>query len=363
MPAPPPFACRYSANVPELLNGLGCTLVLSTYQAGKLVFLSAVDDERLVQLPRNFRRAMAVGLDPDRGRMAVAALDEVVVLANAPGLARRYPRQPDTYDAFFAPRASYYTGQVDVHGLGWDGEGRLWGVVTLFSCLATIDDTHSFVERWRPPFVSALAPEDRCHLNGMALDGRAPAYVTCLGTGDEAGSWRRSLPDGGALLHAPTGEVVRSGLSMPHSPRLYDGELYLLLSATGEVIRVERDSGRYEVVTRLKGFVRGMARCGDHIFVGRSRLRQNSSTFRDLPIAKEARSSGVTVIHLPTGAIVATIDYESSVDEIFDVQVIEGARRPGLLNPADETHRLALTTPESTFWAVKRPTNRRSSGR
>ena len=49
---------------------------------------------------------------------------------------------------------------------------------TLFSCLAGLDSRYSFVPRWRPPFISALAAEDRCHLNGLAMvDGDAPAFL------------------------------------------------------------------------------------------------------------------------------------------------------------------------------------------
>jgi uncharacterized protein (TIGR03032 family) len=346
----PPFGLTCTPNIPELVSQLGCTIAVSTYQAGKVVFLSAVDEEKLVQLPRTFPHAMALGASGDR--MAIAAKDEVIVLACSRGLAPSYPRQPDTYDGLYVPRATYYTGMVDIHGLAWGTEG-LWAVVTSFSCLALVDDTHSFVPRWRPPFITAMASEDRCHLNGMALEDGRPVYVTALGSEDGAQSWRGKLPRGGVLMHVPTGEIVLGDLSMPHSPRLYDGELFMLLSATGELVRVDPGRGTYDVVTRLEGFVRGMSRIGDHLFVALSRLRKNSSTFKDLPIAEHAKNSGVSVIHMPTGALVGSMRYEASVDEIFDVQVIPGLRRPGILNTQGDVHRLALTTPEATYWARK----------
>ena len=347
---PPPFSLTYTPALPELILKLGCTLAVSTYQAGKVVLISAKDEESLVQLPRTFARAMALGVEGER--MAIATKDEVIVLAHSPGLAPRYPKQPDTYDTLYVPRATYFSGQVDIHGLVWGTEG-LWAVVTTFSCLALIDDRHSFVPRWKPPFITALASEDRCHLNGLALDAGSPAYATALGTGDTLESWRKGLPRGGVLFHVPTSEVVLSDLPMPHSPRIYDGTLYMLFSATGEVVRVDPAKGTYDVVTGIEGFVRGMARLGDHLFVAHSRLRKNSSTFKDLPIADKARTSGVTVIHLPTGALVGSLRYEASVDEIFDVQVLPGLRRPGILNTQGDVHRLALTTPDATFWARK----------
>jgi uncharacterized protein (TIGR03032 family) len=350
MPQPPaPFECTFTPNLPELLLQLECSLVLSTYQAGKLVIFSPRDAEGIVQLPRNFQQPMAVGLEGDR--LAIATKDEVLVLANAPSLAPDYPRQPGVLDALFVPRAVYFTGRLDIHGLSWGG-GRLWAVATRFSCLASVDDDFSFTPRWRPPFIPALASEDRCHLHGMATDEAGePVYVTALGTGDAPESWRQGLPGGGALIHVGSSEVVASELMMPHSPRIYDGKLYMLLSASGELVAVDPATGKLDVVQRIEGFIRGMTRHGDYVFVARSRLRKNASTFKDLPIAEKARTSGLTVIHLPTGAAVAEMTYNASVDEIFDVQVLPGLRRPGILNTMDETHRLALTTPEATFWA------------
>lgn len=346
----PPFGMTYSSNLPELLGQLGCSLVLSTYQAGKVVLVSARDAERLVQLPRTFAHAMALGSDGTR--LAVATGHTVVVLANAPGLAPGYPRQPDTYDAMYAPRAIYYTGQVDIHGLAW-GSAGLWAVVTAFSCLALLDDHFSFRPQWKPPFITDRSAGDQCHLNGLALQGDEPRYVTALGAGNAPQSWRAGLPGGGVLLHVPTGETILTDLPMPHSPRICGGALYLLHSATGELVCVDVDAGRSETVTRIEGFVRGMATHGDYLFVGRSRLRKNSSTFRDLPIADKARVSGITVVHRPTGAICAKLDYEASVDEIFDVQVLPGLGRPGIMSPdGDGTHTRALSTPEATFWAA-----------
>ena len=345
----PPFSCSYSPNIPELLAQLNCTVALSTYQAGKVILISARDTEKLVQLPRTFARAMAIGVE--KHKMAIATTDGVVVLSNAPSLAPRYPQQPNTYDGFYVPRALYYAGRVDMHGLNWGTEG-LWAVATSFSCLALIDDNFSFIPKWKPDYITDLASEDRCHLNGLAMRDGAPLYITALGKRNEAQSWRKSLPGGGVVVHVPSSEIIIEDLSMPHSPRIYDGKLYVLLSATGEVICVDPERGTYETINKIDGFIRGMARCKDYLFVGRSRLRKNSSTFRDLPIADKALTSGVTVLHLPTGAVVGSMRFESSVDEIFDVQILPEMTRPGILNTQSESYKLALTTPDATYWAA-----------
>lgn len=344
----PPFSCTYSPNIPELLWQLRCTLVISTYQAGKVIFLSATSLDDLIQLPRSFQKPM--GLAVSAARLAVATREEVVVLANAPALAADYPRQPRQYDGLYMPRAIYFTGEVDIHDLAW-GEGGLWAVNTRFSCLCLVDDEFSFRPQWRPPFISALAPDDRCHLNGMAMvDGR-PQYVTALGDTDTAEGWRPSKATGGILMHVPSGEIILRDLPMPHSPRVYDQQLYLLLSATGELVCVDPQKGTYDTVTRLPGFVRGLTRYGDYLFVGLSRLRQKTSAFRDLPIAKESVFCGIVVVYLPRGHIVGHIRYETSCEEIYDVQVLPGLRRPGLVSPGQSVHRLALATPEYGFWA------------
>lgn len=342
-----PFAIQHTPDVPELLAELGCSLVLTTHQAGKVVVLAS-DGERLIQLPRTFEEPMGLAVEGDR--MAIATKDAIVLLANEPRLAASHPRQQDTYDALFVPRSVHFVGSLAVHDMIWSREALL-GVNTLFSCLFELDSRHSFRPVWKPPFVSRLAPEDRCHLNGLAAVEGEPRYATALGATDTAGGWRADKERGGLLMHVPSGEVVVGGLAMPHSPRVYDGTLYALLSATGEIVAVDVERGSYEVVNRVPGFARGLARAGDHLFVGHSRIR-SQHTFGDLALAgrKEA-FCGVSIFHLPTGAFVGELRYLRTCEEIYDVQVLPGLRRPGLLGLHDDTYKRALSLPDQTFWA------------
>jgi uncharacterized protein (TIGR03032 family) len=345
-----PFSIQHTPDLPELLAELDCSLVLSTYQAGKVIILSS-DGERLIQLPRTFEEPMGLAVDGDR--MAVATKHAIVLLANDRRLADGYPRQPNTYDALFVPRSVHYAGALAVHDMVWTPKG-LVGVNTLFSCLFQLDPKHSFRPVWKPPFVSRLAPEDRCHLNGLAVVDGSPCYATALGTTDRAGGWRENKERGGVLMHVPSGEPVLEGLPMPHSPRVYDGKLYALLSATGEVIAVDAERGQFETVHMVKGFARGMARHGDYLFVGTSKIRAQH-TFGDLGLATDKDAfCGITVLHLPTGAFVGEIRYLRSCEEIYDVQVLPGLRRPGVLGLHDDTHKRALSLPEQTFWGQER---------
>lgn len=350
----PPFSCSYNPQLPELLNKLNCTLVISTYQASKVIFISAVDDERLVQLPRNFVGAMGIAMKDDK--MAIATKDEVVVLKNSPKLAPTYPRKPATYDALFMPRATYYTGHVDVHDLHFGQQG-LYAVNTSFSCLCLINDEYSFEPIWKPGFITEYASEDRCHLNGLAMENDMPKYISGLGRSNVAQGWRENIVAGGFVMDIATGELVMDRVPMPHSPRLYDGKLFMLLSATGELVQADVNTGKYTVITRFKGFARGMAKHGDYLFVALSKLRQNSSTFRHLPIALDAKEAGIVVVHLPTGATVGQITYQASVDEIYDLQVIPNSIRPGILNTEGMEHKLGLSIPGATYWAVVQPTD------
>ncbi len=343
-----PFTCTHSPNLPQLLSQLNCTIMVSTYQAGKVVLVSATNSERLIQLPRTFKRAM--GIATKANKMAIATQNEVIVLANSPRLAETYPNKPNTYDAMYLPRATYYTGHLDMHDLHF-GNDALWGVNTSFSCVCKIDSEYSFRPVWQPYFIDQLASEDRCHLNGLAMQDGEPLYVSALGTGNTHQSWRENITKGGGLMHLPSNQIVVEGLAMPHAPRIYDGKLYVLLSAKEQLICIDPEKGTYDVVAHIPGFVRGMAKHGDFLFIGTSKVRKGSSTSKHLKLTEKSDVAGVTVLHLPTGNIVANLNWLASVDEIYDIQVLPNSSRPNIINTYTDTHHQALMIPNTTYWA------------
>ncbi|HLP14204.1 MAG TPA: TIGR03032 family protein [Flavobacteriales bacterium] len=350
----PPFSCQFTPQVPELLLKLNCTLALSTYQAGKVILLSAANEHQLNVLPRTFNKAMGIAVDGNR--MAIATRDEIIKLVNVPELGTHYPNQPGKYTSLFVPRATYYTGNVDMHDLEFGVDG-LWAINTSFSCLCLINDDYSFIPKWTPPFITELVSQDRCHLNGLTLVNGKPKYVTALGQGNTTQSWRGNIEKGGILMDVETNEIILKDLPMPHSPRLYKGELYMALSASGDVIRVDVKNKSYEVIRNLEGFVRGIAIVDDYMFVGMSKLRKNSSTFAKLPFAEKASEAGIKILHIPTKAYVGSIKFKSSVDEIYDLQLIAGDTKVGILNTINEIHKYSLSIPGATFWATpKSPT-------
>lgn len=345
---PKPFDCSYTPQFAELLNKLGISLAISTYQAGKVVFLSAIDNDRLIQLPRTFVNAM--GMAESKDKLAISAGNEVVVLRNRQELAATYPQNKNIYDGIYIPSVRYNTGYLALHDMEFLND-KLVAVNTLFSCLSYIDDTFSFTPFWQPPFISELFPEDRCHLNGMATKDNEIKYVTALGNTNSRQAWRDTKMSGGILMEFPSGKVILSGLAMPHSPRIYNGKLYVLNSAKGELLCVDPNTGSYEVVVQLGGFARGMSMHGDYLFIGLSKLRHNSKTFSDLEISKTS-FAGVVAVYLPYKSIVGHFKYEMSVDEIYDVKVIADSKRPSLLSVDMPIHNQAIITPHGSFWST-----------
>lgn len=344
-----PFTSTHSDDFPAILAGLNVSLVLSTYQSGKLAFLSPTPTG-ITQLLRTFDNPMGLALDQDR--LAVACRNEVLVLSNDARAGRTYPRKPDYYDAFFVPRSAHFTGPLDIHDMAWDSQGSLVVVNTRFSCLASLSSQHSFDSTWQPGFVDALEPEDRCHLNGLALDKGKPRFVTALGATNTAGGWRDAKLNGGVLLDVESGETIVHGLAMPHSPRMVEGSLYVLNSAQAQLLCVDPNTGRDDVVTNLPGFARGLAHHGDYLFVGLSEVRKTNQTFGDLPLARQQNLfCGVAAVHIGTGTIAGYFRYLRSAKEIYDVQVVPNLLKPGILGTADSRHQEQISSAQGVWWA------------
>jgi uncharacterized protein (TIGR03032 family) len=320
---PQPLRARHTPSFPVLLDALGASLLVTNYQAGKVIAIRA-EGEQLYAVATTIRGPM--GMAVDKGRMAIGSTTQIYMFHDALG---RGPR-PDARgrpDACFLPRWSSVTGNIYVHELAWAGP-ELWIVNARFSCLCTLDRAHSFMPRWRPPFVSALAPEDRCHLNGLCVVNGRPKYVTAHGRSDEPGGWRDNRAEGGILIDVDSGEVVLGGLAMPHSPRRYDGRLWLLDSGRGSIGFVDQASGQYQSVAELPGFTRGLEFTGPYAFVGLSQVRQTSA-FSGIPVERlPERICGVWVVDIRTGQTVASLRFEAPIEEVFALQILPEVRFP-----------------------------------
>jgi uncharacterized protein (TIGR03032 family) len=337
--------CSHSESFPALLAQLRLSVLISTYQTGHLVVVSAREG-RLTLSFHQFDRAMGIAVKP--GTIAVCTRKEVWFLRNAADIAAKM--QPaGHYDACFLARTSHFTDDIQAHEAAWiagPGAGtEFWVVNTLFSCLAGLDPNYSFAPRWRPAFVSALRPEDRCHLNGLAVVDGQPRWVTALAETDSASGWRAVKHNAGCLIEIPGGRVLVRGLSLPHSPRVQGNQLFFLNSGQGELALADPKTSQITTVCSLPGVARGLALHNGYAFIGLSRARP---TLEGVPIVAEREKlrCALWIVELRTGAAAGYLEFCSGVEEIFDVQLLPGVVAPYISGPAADTD---LGQP---FWTV-----------
>jgi len=316
-----PVRYEYTPAFPQILSHLSASLLVSTYQAGKVLVLGVHEGKLAISW---LEMDQPMGLAVSASRVAIGTRRQIHFLAPA----HETLTTDGGHDGCFVPRSSLFSGAIHGHDLAW-GDGGLWVVNTLFSCLSTLHPQYSFVPQWRPPFISQLIDQDRCHLNGMAMiDGR-PGYVTVLGETDTPAGWRADKLSGGAILEVPSGRVVCRGLAMPHSPRWSQGRLLVLNSGHGELCSVDPSGGQVTSIDRMPGYTRGLAVSGQFAFVGLSKIRE-TAIFGGLPIGENPNDlrCGIGVVDLLSGRTVATFQFHDGVEEIFAVELLPGIHHP-----------------------------------
>lgn len=338
-PGKPELELMGSRQFNSWLGELNISLAFTTYQSGKLFLIGMQPDGRLSVFERTFNRCMGLYAMPQT--LYMTSLYQVWRFENSlePGTAHH------GYDRLYVPQVAWTTGDLDIHDIALDQSGRLLFVNTLFGCLATVSEQYSFVPLWKAPFLSKLAAEDRCHLNGLAMDNGTPRYVTSVSQTDVNDGWRDHRADGGTVIDVESNAIVLTGLSMPHSPRLYKGKLWILDSGTGYFGYVDLKKGTFERVTFCPGYMRGLSFIGDFAVVGLSLSRENK-TFSGLALdanlnkrRAEARC-GLQVIDLKSGDVVHWLRIEGVVRELYDVAILPGVRRPMALGfKTDEIRR------------------------
>ena len=326
-PPPVSFESVHTPAFAEILHALGASLIVTTYQSNRVILVRAENPKTLNTHLRTFRSPMGVAIGNQS--IALGTRTEVWDYRNQSDVAPKIEPK-GKHDACFLPRNMHVTGDIRVHELAWANR-ELWIVATRFSMLCTLDRDHSFVPRWRPPFISELAADDRCHLNGMCVVDDRVRYVTALGESGAPNGWRENKAHGGIVIDVESNEIVMRGLSMPHSPRWFGRKLWFLESGRGTVANTDG------VVAELPGFTRGLAFAGPFAFVGLSQVRE-SNIFGGIPLVDRVpeRRCGVWVIDTRTSNVVAFLRFEGTVQEIFDVQVLQGFRYPELLEPGNE---------------------------
>lgn len=337
------FALTTSRGFTSWLERSGGSLAFTTYQAGKIFFVGLKADGKQSVHERTFARCMGLCVSADIQTLLLATHYQLYRFENLlpPGTVAA-----DGSDAVYVPRVSWITGDLDIHDVGFDTSGRPVFVNTQFGCLATASDRASFRPLWRPSFISKLVAEDRCHLNGMALEHGRPRYVTMVSQSDVVDGWRDKRVSGGIVVDVLTNEIVCSGLSMPHSPRLHADKLWLLNSGTGEFGWVDVEAKRFVPTAFCPGYARGLTFAAGCAVIGLSLARENR-TFQGLPLNEALASRaaeprcGLIMVDLRTGDTVAWVRLEGVVRELYDVAFLPGVRQPSAIGfKTDEITRL-----------------------
>ena len=325
---PPQFQVQASRQLPAWLAEHKVSLAFTTYKVGKIFMLGSNSESgRLSIFERTFARCMGLCISDEA--LYFSSLFQIWRMQNA----LQRGQLQDGYDRVYVPQVAYTTGDIDVHDMAVDAQGRLVFVSALFCCIATVSESHSFVPLWKPPFVSKIAAEDRCHMKGMAMRDGRPAFATAVSRSDVADGWRDRRHDGGVVLDIANNEIVCEGLSMPHSPRWYRGELWVLNSGHGQLGRVNLKSGQFEPFVFCPGYLRGLSFHGDYAVVGSS-LPRHDQAFSGLALdgALAERDAeprcGVQIIDLRTGDVVHWLRLQGVINELYDVAVLPGVIRP-----------------------------------
>ncbi len=314
----------------QWLSKNGLTVAITSYQSGRLYLVGSEPGGRVSFYERIFERAM--GVVGNNQRLYLGSLYQLWRFEN---VLRKGELANKMYDRCYVPRNAQTIGDVDIHELGIRKNGKVVFVNTKYSCLAELDPVHSFKPIWKPPFISKLAPEDRCHLNGLAMKDGAPKYVTAVCRSDSVDGWRDRRQDGGVVIDVETDEIVCEGLSMPHSPRWHNGKLWVLNAGTGYLGWVDFETRRFVPFTFCPGFLRGLSLHGNVAAIGISKPR--NKRFEGLALDDELSKRdadpwcGVQIVSLDNGDVLHWARFEGDINEIFDVCILPGVRNPMLV--------------------------------
>jgi uncharacterized protein (TIGR03032 family) len=311
----------HTASFADLLAENRISVLITTYQAGKVI-IARENGGKVNTHFRGFSKPMGLAVAPNR--FVVGVRGHVIDFRNVPSAAQKLEPK-GRHTACYLPRATYVTGDIDIHEMAIVADDIVF-VNTRFSCLCRINLDYSFEPIWRPSFITAYDPRDRCHLNGLAVRDNAIRYVSALGVTDEPAGWRKNKTEGGVIIDVLEDRIVKDSLSMPHSPRWYAQKLWYLESGKGDVVAFDPDTGAEALRVNLPGFTRGIDFFGPYAFVGTSQVRE-TAVFSDLEITRSQpiRDSGVWVLDVRTGETVAFLKFTGGVQEIFAVTVLPEA--------------------------------------
>jgi uncharacterized protein (TIGR03032 family) len=335
-----PLEIETSPNFAAWLGSFGGSLVFTAYHSSKMIFVGRKLDEETITISEgnNFQRCMGVGVHPNMRSMALATKNQIIRFENLvpPGLTY------EGHDAIYTPHRTWVTGYLDTHDVATMANKSLLFVNTGFSCVATVSEGYSFRPVWKPSFITEILPEDRCHLNGMALIGDRLRYVTAVCNTNTPKGWRDHMQDGGVLIDVATDEFILTGMAMPHSPRIHDGRLWMLESGKGAFGYVDLRERKFVPIAFCPGFARGLALHGNYAAICLSLPRSDDKDFSHMVLGKslgkrgEEPRCGLMIVDITSGETVAWLTAKSGARELFDVDFLPGVRNPKVIDYLNE---------------------------
>lgn len=254
---------------------------------------------------------------------------------------------PD-FDTQFIPRSFNFVNDIDIHDIVIDKNDKVYFCSALFCCICELSNLGSFKVYWKPDWISKIAAEDRCHLNGLCCRDGIPRYVTSVARSNLTGVWRQHRKNGGVVWDIVENKLICKGLSMPHSPRWHRNKLWILESGTGHFGYIDFDkkvvdeSGEesFEFVKCcfIPSFVRGIKFIKDkYAVIGGSQDRYEK-VFQGLELGENIKKnggidvngkSGIYIIDLDSFDIVHSFTFNGDeVKELYDVTPIPNSARP-----------------------------------
>jgi uncharacterized protein (TIGR03032 family) len=317
---------HYSSDFLEWLRKEEISLAVSTYQTNKLFLIGRDTTKHLFVSEKSFDRAMGLHVESENSfYLSTRFLLWRFENALAEGQTHKEA------DKVYIPRQAFNTGDLNIHDVSVDKNGETVFVNTRYNCIAKISEKYNFKPLWMPPFINKMVAEDRCHLNGMAMRDGKPRYVTAISQSNLLDSWREHRQDGGVVMDMETSKVLVDGLSMPHSPRYYQDKIWVLNAGRGEFGYVENNT--FIAITKLDGFLRGLAFHKNYAIIGLSKPR-HERTFTGLPLDEilQGRNTepqcGFWIVDINTGEIIHKFEIQGKVVELYDVQVLPNVKRP-----------------------------------
>lgn len=340
---------RFSPTAAAVMQELGISLMLTSYTSGRVfVFGYRQESDSIVQ--SGFRIKKPAGIAKSGCLLAIAGDNGVTVFRYDARLA--HPQNNELYRSVFYPVREFKTYHLNLHDLAFTRQG-LVGVCTGQNCLGQIDNTDYLQYRslWQPDFIGNFSFSDCCHLNGMATDEQGQIrYVTAFSQSSSNESWRERAGLGtGLVIDVQTQAHVATGLSMPHSPRWYQGRLYYLNSAAEQLYCFDPLTGQNQLLLQAEGFLRGMDFYQHYAFIGISRLRKTSS-FGFLPIANRVIKPGFIIVDLLKQEIVGDVVLPEGVDEVFDLKLLTEPGPANLYDPDKPNIQQACITDQGIAW-------------